>query len=90
MNDTRPYTSIFFLTQMYLIYTTSECLDPVICKIPFRRKLHNEASQAALQGQGCGAGGIRRRAETCCSVGVVSVKFDAAMETKFTLSGFKR
>ena len=32
--------------------------DPVICKISFRRKLHNEAFQATLQGQGCGAGGI--------------------------------
>ena len=78
---------VFFLTQMYLIYVTSQCLDPVICKIPFRRKVHNEASQAAPTARPrmwC------RRAETCCSVGVVSVKFDATVETKFTLSGFKR
>ena len=91
MNDTRPYTSYtFFFTQMYLIHTTSECLDPVICKISFRRKLHNEAFQATLQGQGCGAGGISRRAKACCSVGVLSVKLGATVETKFTLPGFKR
>ena len=91
MNDTRPYTSIFFLLKCTLsIRPLNFLYDPVICIIPFRTKLHNEAFQATLQGQGCGAGGISRRAKACCSVGVLSVKFGATVETKFTLPGFKR
>ena len=82
---------VFFSHSNVPIRPLNVLYDPVICKISFRRKLHNEAFQATLQGQGCGAGGISRRAKACCSVGFLTVKFGATtVETKFTLPGFKR